>query len=148
MLQQSISVCRYSREHTGCAAQPHRGAGLGQPSASEGAQHVLVYGPAMPEEEMGISLEKKEDPLQHQPYSEPITGPTWSRSTVLQWRGTPQGWCSLEIPCALGTIRKPFLLLLGCISGSPKPQLSAESQSSFVCVVPHCHCGFSYEKRR
>lgn len=56
MLQQSISVRQYSGEHTGCFAQ--QGVVLGQLSASEGAQHVLVCGPVIPEEEMGISLEK------------------------------------------------------------------------------------------
>lgn len=51
-------------------------------------------------------------------------------------RDTP-GTVYVRVPLHAGHSWETTLLLLRCTSGSPKAQLSAEGQSSALCVLPH-----------
>ena len=47
------------------------------------------------------------------------------------------GTVYVRVPMDAGHCWETIFLLLGCISGSPKAQLSAEGQSCVLCVVSH-----------
>lgn len=70
------------------------------------------------------------------------TEPVVFRGHAVVWRGTP-GLVFVRDSLHIGHRWETIFLLLGCNSGSPKPQLSAESQSCFLCFVPHYYSEFS-----
>lgn len=53
-----------------------------------------------------------------------------------------QGTVCVWVPLHAGHCQETNFLLLRCISGSPKAQLSTEGQSCVLCVVPHISPGF------